>query len=148
MKRNHGITVVELVIVMIIMILLVTFTVYTGIDSVEKAEVTELYEEMTSVRNAVNAVMMQQVWEDKDDTWLEGYYNTNQGNGWYIIKATEDLTAGVVDVSQKFDIDPIRRSYMVNYETGEIMLSENLEVLGTSVRTYDSVRALVESNNI
>lgn len=148
MKNNHGITLIEIVIVMIIMILLVTFTVFYGIESIEKAEVTEIYEEMNGVRNAVNSVIMQQIWGEEDNAWLADYYNQDLGNGWYLITATEDLADGEKDISEKFDMESLRRSYMVNYTTGEIMLAESVEILDTSVRTYESVRALVESNKI
>ena len=148
MKWNHGITIVELVLVMIIMILLVSFAVYSGIDSVGKAEATELYEEMTSMRNALVGIVTQKEILDEDDAWLSSYYNEDMGNGWYIVRASNELESGEVDLSSKYEVDLIKRSYMVNFDDGDISLLTPVEVLGSSVRSYESVRALVESDKI
>lgn len=148
MKWNHGITVVELVLVMIIMILLVSFAVYSGIDSVGKAEATELYEEMTSMKNALVGIVTQKEILDEDDAWLSAYYNKDMGNGWYIVRASNELESGEVDLSSKYEVDLIKRSYMVNFDDGDISLLTPVEVLGSSVRSYESVRALVESDKI
>lgn len=148
MKWNHGITVVELVLVMIIMILLVSFAVYSGIDSVGKAEATELYEEMTSMRNALVGIVTQKEILDEDDAWLSAYYNADMGNGWYIVRASNELESGEVDLSSKYEVDLIKRSYMVNFDDGDISLLTPVEVFGSSVRSYESVRALVESDKI
>lgn len=148
MKWNHGITIVELVLVMIIMILLVSFAVYSGIDSVGKAEATELYEEMTSMRNALVGIVTQKEILDEDDAWLSSYYNEDMGNGWYIVRASNELESGEVDLSSKYEVDLIKRSYMVNFDDGDISLLTPVELLGSSVRSYESVRALVESDKI
>ena len=148
MKWNHGITIVELVLVMIIMILLVSFAVYSGIDSVGKAEATELYEEMTSMKNALVGIVTQKEILDGDDAWLSSYYNADMGNGWYIVRASNELESGEVDLSSKYEVDLIKRSYMVNFDDGDISLLTPVEVLGSSVRSYESVRALVESDKI
>lgn len=148
MNNNHGITIVELVIVMIIMILLVSFAVYSGIDSVGKAEATELYAEMNSLKNAVGGVMTQKFLLSGDDEWLKSYYDESVGNGWYLIYGIGDPGYESSSVRKKLEMDSIKRNYMVSYESGEVMLSVPAEVLGVSVRTYDSVRALVESEKI
>lgn len=147
MKSKNGISLVELVIVMIIMILLVSFTVFKGIDSINKSEATELYEEMTALKTAVSGIMTQKFVGEYDDEWLKSYYNEDIGNGWYEIKSTKEAGASG-DLAAKYEVDTIRRNYLINFETGEITLSKPIELMGTSVRTYDSVRALVESNRI
>ena len=148
MKKNHGITIVELVLVMIIMILLVAFAVYSGIDSIGKAEATELYEEMNSMKNALGGIVTQKIMGDYEDEWLEGYYNKDMGNGWYIVRASNELENGEVDLSDKYEVDTIKRSYLVNFDEQDVSLLNPIEVLGTSVRSYESVRALVESDKI
>ena len=130
---------------MIIMILLVCFAVFSGFDSIEKAKATELYEEMNSMKNAVSGIMTQKILEYKDDVWLSNYYNYDMGNGWYQVWKSG---SGENDLSQKYELDSIKRTYMVNFETGDIALLESVEILGTSVRTYESARALVESDKI
>ena len=148
MRNNKGVSVVELVIVLIIMILLISFAVYSGSGSIEKAEATELYEEINSMHVAVNGIMMQKIMGDYDDAWLSNYYNKDLSNGWYEVIATNELTAGEVDLSDKYEMDYIRRTYWINFETGEVMLAKPIEVLGVEVRSYQSIRNLVESDKI
>ena len=148
MKKNHGITIVELVLVMVIMILLVSFAVYSGIDSIKKAQATEIYEEMNSMKNALGGIMTQKMIEEQDDTWLANYYHEVTGNGWYTVKATSEISGSEVDLSSKYGVDTIKRTYLVNFEEGDISLASPVEVLGSSVRSYESVRALVESDKI
>ena len=148
MKSNHGVSMIELVIVMIIMVLLVFFAVFNGSESVEKAEATEIYSEMSNIQKAVNGAIIQKELERSGDDWIEGFYDEVSGDGWYIIYGQK--TAGYENskVRKKLDMDVIKRDYLVNYETGEIMLKDYVKVLGSSVRSYDSVRALVESDKI
>ncbi len=141
MKTNRGISLIELVIVMIIMILIISFAVYSGIDSISKAEATELYEEMNSMVSAVNGVMVRKELGEYDDTWLANYYNEDLQNGWYLIKADSNK-------SQNLGVDSLKRNYLVNFETGEVILETPVVVLETEVQTYDSIRRLVESDKI
>lgn len=141
MNSKRGISMIELVIVMIIMIMIISFAVYSGIDSVGKAEATELYEEMNSMLSAVNGVASQKLLGDYDDEWLENYYDVDLGNGWYLVKSSGNK-------AEKLGMETIRRNYLINFETGEIMLETPVKVLDTDVQTYDSVRNLVESDKI
>lgn len=141
MKENRGISLIELVIVMIIMILIISFAVYSGIDSIGKAEATELYEEMNSMVSAVNGVMIKKELGEYDDAWLESYYDVDLGNGWYLLK-------GGSSKAENLGIDILKRNYLVNFESGEIMLENPATVLDTKVQTYESIRRLVESDKI
>lgn len=141
MKENRGISLIELVIVMIIMILIISFAVYSGIDSIGKAEATELYEEMNSMVSAVNGVMIKKELGEYDDAWLESYYDVDIGNGWYLLKSGSSK-------AENLGIDILKRNYLVNFESGEIMLENPATVLDTKVQTYESVRRLVESDKI
>lgn len=147
MKSNKGITIVELIIVMIIMIMLVAFSVYSGVNYVQKAEATNLYEEMHSMKLAIGSINMEMSMGDYDEAWLvSNYTNGEVGEGWYKVLATEEANGD--DLSSKYGVDIIRRNYLVNFKEEELILENAVEVLGTSVRTYDSVRILVESNKI
>lgn len=148
MNKNHGISLIELVIVMIIMVLLVTFAVFSGMDSVEKAEATELYEEMYNMMNAINGVVTQKILLNEDEEWLKSYYDESLGNGWYVIYGMENSGYEASSVREKLNMEMIKRDYMVSYESGEVMLSNPVNVLGASVRSYESVRALVDSGKI
>lgn len=153
MKKNHGITIIELVIVMIIMIILVSLAVYSGIDSVEKAKATELYEEMNSMKNALGGIVTQKLMGEYDDEWLKGYYHDEIGEGWYKVYSTSSLKSDALkdmyeDLSEKYGLDVIKRNYLVNFEEQDVILETPVEVLGSSVKSYESVRALVESDKI
>ena len=139
---------IELVIVMIIMIIIASFAIYNGTDSTEKAEATQIYTEISNVMKAVNGVIVQKELENGDDTWLQKYYDKEIGNGWYEIYGMNDPGYKASNVRKKLNLDEIKRNYMVNYETGEVMLSESTEVLNSSVRTYDSIRNLVQSSKM
>ena len=97
---------------------------------------------------AVNGVIVQKELENGDDTWLQKYYDKEIGNGWYEIYGMNDPGYKASNVRKKLNLDEIKRNYMVNYETGEVMLSESTEVLNSSVRTYDSIRNLVQSSKM
>lgn len=141
-KNNRGISIVELVIVMIIMILLVAFAVYSGIGSVEKAEATELYEEMYCIKAQLNNIYMAKVMNDADDEWYLDYTSEDAGNGWY------RLNSGDKVIGKKYGVESFRRNYLVNFEEDDVVLETPVKVLGSSLRSYDSVRALVESDKI
>ncbi len=144
MKNNHGITIVELVIVMIIMILIVSFAVYSGIESTKKAEATELYEEMNSLKNAIISVKVRKELEEQDDDWYENFYDEKSGD-MYVIYGIGDAGYEDSKVRENLNLKTIRRRYIVNFEDESVMLAYPAEVLGSSVRTYDAVRNLVET---
>lgn len=148
MKKNRGISMIELVIVIIIMILIASFAFFAGNSSLDKAEATEIYTDMSNMVKAVSGVMLQRELGEEDDTWLQDYYDKDLGNGWYEIYGINDEGYATSTVKEKLELDTIKRNYMVNYETGEVMLSKPVDVLGRSVRTYESVRALMESDQI
>ena len=148
MKSNKGISMIELVIVIIIMIIIASFAIYNGTNSTEKAEATQVYTEITNVMKAVNGVMLQKELESGDSEWLKSYYDKEIGNGWYEIYGMNDPGYDASNVRNKLSLDEIKRNYMVNYETGEVMLSKTTEILNSSVRTYDSIRALVQSSKM
>lgn len=141
MKENRGISLIELVIVMIIMILIISFAVYSGIDSINKSEATELYEEMNSMVSAVNGIMIKKELGEYDDAWLADYYDEDLLNGWYLIKESSGT-------SEKLGVETLKRNYLVNFETGEVILETPVVVLETEVQTYESIRRLVESDKI
>lgn len=149
MRSNKGVSIIELVIVMIILILIAGFAVYNGAESVEKAEATEIYIEISNMHKAVSGVIVQKDMEEGDAEWLKSYYDKDLGNNWYEIygqgMSGEYLSS---NVRKNLKMDTIKRNYIVNYDTGEVMLSSPVSLFGSSVRTYDSIRALVESSKI
>ncbi|MBQ9314697.1 MAG: hypothetical protein IJ220_06900 [Clostridia bacterium] len=152
MEKNKGISMIELVIVIIIMILIASFAIFSGINSIQKAEATELYAEMSNLMKAVNGVMVQRELERGGSDWIvkNGYCESgdNGTNGWFTVYGVGDSHYEESNLRKKLDMDTIKRNYMVNYDTGEVVLSTPIEIFGNSIRTYDSLRALVESDKI
>lgn len=152
MKSNRGVSMLELVIVMIIMVMIAAFAIFNGSKSIDQAEATELYVEMSNIQKAVNGVMFQRELESGDDNWIvdNGYVETGDTgtNGWYYIYGIGEPAYETSTLRKKLNMDSIKRTYRVNYTTGEVELAKPIEVLGSYVRSYESVRALVESDKI
>lgn len=149
MRENHGVSLIELAIVMIIMIMIAAFAFFSGTNSIEKADATELYAEMTSLKNAVAGVMVQRELEEHEEEWITSYYDaTTAEEDWYWIFGMNNPGYASSQVRKKLNMDSIKRDYLVNYETGDVKLKEPMEVLGSTVETYESVRSLVESDKI
>ena len=149
MKNSKGVTMIELVIVMIIIVLIAGFAVFNGRSSIDKAEVAEIYSEISNVKSAVNGVMVQMNLEgkEKDNGWLTSFYNAS-GDGWYEIYGAEKSEYATSDVRKNLGLDEIKRSYQVNFETGEVQLSVPVQLFDRTVQTYDDIRALAESDKI
>ncbi len=151
MKTNHGITIIELVIVMIIMLLIASFAVYSGINSIQKAEVTELYSEMNSIKTAISSIKGKSIMENQENNeeWFKDYYDESMGSGdWYIIYGADDEGYETSKVRENLGLESIKRRYLINFKDEDVMLASPVEVLGSSVRTYDAVRNLVNSDKL
>ena len=152
MKNNRGISLIELAIVIIILIIIAGLAVFSGKESVDKAEVTEIFAEVSNIKNAVNGVIVQMNLEEKenDSEWLKKFYDTTTSEAsWYEIygmdKGEQYYNS---NVRKNLDMDTIKRSYKVNFTTGDVKLSQSLKLLDTTVSTYDEIRALAESDKI
>ena len=152
MKNNQGISLIELVIVMIIIALIASFAIFNGSSSIDKAEATELYAEMTNIKKAVSGVMVKRELESGDSNWIKENEYCEQGDtgadGWYSIWGIDNENYSQSKLREKLGMSIIKRNYLVNYDTGDVILATPVTILGTSVRSYESVRALVESNKI
>lgn len=152
MEDNRGVSLVELVVVMIILVLIAAFAFYNGYQSIEKTEATEIYVEMSNLMKAVQGVMAQKEFDEGGEDWIIENGFSEEGdsgnNGWFNVYGVGDPRYGTSNLRKKLNLDTIKRNYRVNYDTGEVELSTPVEVLGRYVRSYDSVRALVESDKI
>ena len=153
MSSKKGVSLIELVIVVITLIIIASFTVFSGKDSIEKAEAAEIFSEITNVKKAVNGVIVQMDLEDKynDEEWLSKFYNIKDSD-WYEIYGMdmedEYHTPKSNDVRKNLDLDSLKRSYKVNFTTGDVKLSKPINILGEVIESYDEIRTLVESNKI
>ena len=157
MKKQNGVTMVELVIVIIIILIITTFSVYTGKEATDQATVTEVYVEMTSMKNAVNSVIIK-----KD---LDEDFELKSGDQ-YDFKVSE-LAADAEEFKNAFgievdeadfddayiiigmdDMEKYEQSYIVNFEKGEVELLKTIKLANRNVRTFEQVRALVDDGDI
>lgn len=171
MKKQNGVTMVELVIVIIIILIITTFSVYTGKEATDQAIVTEVYTEMTSMKNAINSVIIK---KDLDDEFMlsageqydfkiselatdaEEFKNAfgvevdeTDFNDTYIIIGMDDMEKyKQSEVRKYYGFDSIKHSYIVNFEKGEVELLKTIKLVNRNVRTFEQVRALVDDGDI
>lgn len=171
MKKQNGVTMVELVIVIIIILIITTFSVYTGKEATTQATVTEVYTEMNSMINAINGIIIKR---DLDEDFLltagEQYdfkvsdlanspeefktafgveVDATEFDELYIIIGMDDMEKyEQSSVKDYYGIDSIKHSYIVNFEKGEISLLKTIKLADRNVRTYEQVRALVDNGEI
>ena len=171
MKKQSGVTMIELVIVLIITLVIATVAISSGQKTLNEADVAEVYVEMSTMQKTVSTVIMQLDMNDDleleqgkhYDIDFETYKNTTlEGLGeygdnvlansldWYIIygvaaeKESEKAMYDVSDVRETLGLDSINHSYIVNYKTGEVELLRPLVINSKKVRTYEQVRSVAE----
>lgn len=123
--NKRGISLVSLIITIIIMIILAAVIIINGFNkNIAEANFSKMYNEFIEVENAVS----QRGYENKLDSVIypfEGvaYSDTNSitiddvtyGDGYYLVTETELVSLGVTSVA---------REYVVNYNTGDVVLKE------------------------
>ena len=171
MKKQNGVTMVELVIVIIIILIITTFSVYTGKEATDQATVTEVYVEMTSMKNAVNSVIIKKDLDEDFELKSGDQYDFKVSElaadaeefknafGVEVDEADFDdayIIIGMADmekyeqskVREYYGIDSIKHSYIVNFEKGEVELLKTIKLANRNVRTFEQVRALVDDGDI
>lgn len=171
MKKQNGVTMVELVIVIIIILIITTFSVYTGKEATDQATVTEVYVEMTSMKNAVNSVIIKKDLDEDFELKSGDQYDFKVSelaadaeefknafgvevdeadfDDVYIIIGMDDMEKYEQSkVREYYGIDSIKHSYIVNFEKGEVELLKTIKLANRNVRTFEQVRALVDDGDI
>ena len=171
MKKQNGVTMVELVIVMIIILTITTFSVYTGKEATDQATVTEVYVEMTSMKNAVNSVIIKKDLDEDFELKSGDQYDFKVSelaadaeefknafgvevdeadfDDAYIIIGMDDMEKYEQSkVREYYGIDSIKHSYIVNFEKGEVELLKTIKLANRNVRTFEQVRALIDDGDI
>lgn len=162
---------VELVIVIIIILIITTFSVYTGKEATDQATVTEVYVEMTSMKNAVNSVIIKKDLDEDFELKSGDQYDFKVSelaadaeefknafgvevdeadfDDAYIIIGMDDMEKYEQSkVREYYGIDSIKHSYIVNFEKGEVELLKTIKLANRNVRTFEQVRALVDDGDI
>ena len=171
MKKQNGVTMVELVIVIIIILIITTFSVYTGKEATDQATVTEVYVEMTSMKNAVNSVIIKKDLDEDFELKSGDQYDFKVSelaadaeefknafgvevdeadfDDAYIIIGMDDMEKYEQSkVREYYGIDSIKHSYIVNFEKGEVELLKTIKLANRNVRICEQVRALVDDGDI
>lgn len=171
MKKQNGVTMVELVIVIIIILIITTFSVYNGKEATDQATVTEVYVEMTSMKNAVNSVIIKKDLDEDFELKSGDQYDFKVSelaadaeefknafgvevdeadfDDAYIIIGMDDMEKYEQSKVRKYyGIDSIKHSYIVNFEKGEVELLKTIKLANRNVRTFEQVRALVDDGDI
>ena len=171
MKKQNGVTMVELVIVIIIILIITTFSVYTGKEATDQATVTEVYVEMTSMKNAVNSVIIKKDLDEDFELKSADQYDFKVSelaadaeefknafgvevdeadfDDAYIIIGMDDMEKYEQSkVREYYGIDSIKHSYIVNFEKGEVELLKTIKLANRNVRTFEQVRALIDDGDI
>ena len=171
MKKQNGVTMVELVIVIIIILIITTFSVYAGKEATDQATVTEVYVEMTSMKNAVNSVIIKKDLDEDFELKSGDQYDFKVSelaadaeefknafgvevdeadfDDAYIIIGMDDMEKYEQSkVREYYGIDSIKHSYIVNFEKGEVELLKTIKLANRNVRTFEQVRALVDDGDI
>ena len=162
---------VELVIVIIIILIITTFSVYTGKEATDQATVTEVYVEMTSMKNAVNSVIIKKDLDEDFELKSGDQYDFKVSelaadaeefknafgvevdeadfDDAYIIIGMDDMEKYEQSkVREYYGIDSIKHSYIVNFEKGEVELLKTIKLANRNVRTFEQVRALIDDGDI
>ena len=147
---------VELVIVIIIILIITTFSVYTGKEATDQATVTEVYVEMTSMKNAVNSVIIKKDLDEDFELKSGDQYDFKVSelaadaeefknafgvevdeadfDDAYIIIGMDDMEKYEQSkVREYYGIDSIKHSYIVNFEKGEVELLKTIKLANRNV---------------
>lgn len=122
MKKNNGISLITLIITVIVIIILASMTIYYGISSnVNKTSDTLSYSEIFEVSEAtsqrslmhrLNSIEYDLVGTPLTDEEPIIVNNQSYGKDWYKLEPIS---------SKELSLENIKRSYIVNYLTGEVI---------------------------
>lgn len=151
MKKSKGISLISLVITIVVLIILIGISIYNGLqENIDEAGNTMDYNEIFEVSEAVaqralfnrlNAETYKLVGESGEFTVtieqlsgdekveIEKKYVSSEG--WYKIDA---------DNSRDLNLEKVRRSYLVNYETSEVVSLVPIYYEGNKYFTADDLR--------
>ncbi len=160
MKRNSGVSMIELVVVVIIIMMIAAFAISSGSETLNEADVTDVYVEISAIKDVANSIILT---KDMDDSFVlqqgkhydipfvaasgvtYGTNVTSHTEDWYIILGIEKEGYNTSVVKDTYGLESVKRSYIINFETGEVELYEPLTIENTSVRTYDEIRRVAEN---
>lgn len=151
MKKKEGISLISLVITIVIIIILASISIYNGLrENLDETGNTMDYNEIFEVSDAIaqralfnrlNSETYKLVGESGEfktiveqnsgDERVEVNKTYSTIDGWYLIDA---------DSSKALNLEKVRRKYLVNYETGEVVSLVPIYYEGIKYYTSDELR--------
>ncbi len=154
MKNSNGISLIALVITIIVIIILLGISIYTGInenlkkagDSLNYTEVLEISEAVSerALFHRLNSTAYPLVGETGEsgafvvemeiisgDQTIEQKRAYQKAEGWYKVSP---------DQMSELNLENVRREYLVNYETGEVVSFVPIEYSGENYYSSNSIK--------
>lgn len=157
MKKSQGISLISLVITIVVLIILVGISIYNGLqENLDEAGNTMNYNEIFEVSEAVaqralfnrlnsetyelvgkreseepDGVFRVTIEQMSGDEEVEITKEYKSGDGWFLIDETN---------SSDLNLEKVRREYLVNYETGEVVSLVPIYYEGVKYYTADELR--------
>lgn len=146
MMKNKGVSMIELVIVIVLLIMIAAFAIFSTKTTNLQAEATLLYTEMKALREGIRIVYQDYSYGIIDEIEEGKYYNT-MDNGWYVIYGINDPEYSPT-IIENINVDELKRTYLVSFETGEIKLEEPVKIGEYKIETYEDMETVMESGAI
>lgn len=146
MIKNKGVSMIELVIVIAILIMIAGFAILSTKTTNLQAEATLLYTEMKALKTGVLAVKQDYDYGVIDSIPKGKYYNDIE-NDWCIIYGVSELEYSE-EIIKNLSLDELKRTYLVDYETGDVKLRESVKIGDYKIETYDDIEKIIKSGAI
>lgn len=146
MMKNKGVSMIELVIVIVILIMIASFAIMSTKTTNLQAEATLLYTEMRALKTGVLSVKQDYDYGIIDSIDKDKYYNDVEDD-WYIIYGVGELEYSE-EIMKNLSLDELKRTYLVDYETGDVKLQESVTIGDYKIETYDDIEKIIKSGAI
>lgn len=152
---KKGVTVIEMVVVVVILILLAIMAIWSAQRPSAEAEAAVIYSELRSVYLGVSKIKSEYESMTIDEytageQFCEEYKEDGEAvEGWYVIYGLDDVTKYDENVLNNYGVAELKRSYKVNFDTGEVeFLNGPVKVGEYEVNSYDQIKQLMDSGVI
>ena len=146
MMKNKGVSMIELVIVIILLIMIAAFAIFSTKTTNLQAEATLLYTEMKALYGGIRAVYQDYNYGIIDELEEGKHYNKKDGE-WYVIYGISEPEYSP-EIIENINVDELKRTYLVKFETGEIKLEEPATIGEFKIQTYEDMETVMESGAI
>ena len=144
MMKNKGVSMIELVIVIILLIMIAAFAIFS--TKTTNLQATLLYTEMKALYGGIRAVYQDYNYGIIDELEEGKHYNKKDGE-WYVIYGISEPEYSP-EIIENINVDELKRTYLVKFETGEIKLEEPATIGEFKIQTYEDMETVMESGAI